>query len=107
MSCATKLTLKVRFLAAVREGELGSVNERGVVVTLKEFRDFFSDITSNYVNSFLPAATLEPGRLQMTRTKFVFRLRPGGYLVHSDVLDSQVGVTRGTPTIYARHFNLN
>ncbi len=85
MSCATKLTLKVRFLAAVRGGELGSVNERGVMVTLEEFRDFFSDITSDYVSSFLPAATLEPGRLQMTRTKFVFRSQAGVYLVHDDV----------------------
>ncbi len=78
-------TLKIRFLEAVREGKLGSVDERGVVVTLKEFRDFFSDISSDYVNSFLPAATLEPGRLQVTRTKFVFRLHLGVYLVHADV----------------------
>jgi len=48
MSCSgnAKSILKVRFLAAVRQGELGTVNELGVVVGLKEFRAFFSDVTS-------------------------------------------------------------
>ncbi len=81
-----KPTLKIRFLEAVRKGKLGRPSELGVVVSLKEFRVFFSDITSDYVNSFLPAATLELGRSQVTHTKFVFRLRLGVYLVHSDVL---------------------
>ncbi len=80
-----KPTLKTRFLAAVRMGELGTVCKHGVVVTLKEFRAFFSDITSDYVNSFLPAATIEPGRMQMTSTKYVFRARAGVYVVHSGV----------------------
>jgi len=83
-----KPALKIRFLEAVRKGKLGRPNELGVVVTRKEFRAFFSDITSDYVNSFLPAATLEPGRSQMTGTKFVFRLQLGVYLVHPDVLKS-------------------
>jgi len=83
-----KQTLKVRFLAAVREGELGTaVDGQGVVVTLNEFRAFFSDITSDYVNSFLPAATLEPGCTQMTPTKFVFRSQRGVYRVHPDVFE--------------------
>jgi len=91
MSCSgyenAKRTLKTRFLDAVRKGKLGSTSELGVVVTLKEFRAFFEDITSNYVNSFLPAATIEPGRMQMTSTKFVFRARAGVYVVHSDVFE--------------------
>jgi len=82
-----KLTLKVRFLEAVRLGKLGTAGEYGVVVTLKDFKVFFSDITSDYVNSFLPAATLEPGRTQMTPAKFVFRSRAGVYRVHPDVFE--------------------
>ncbi|HED35050.1 MAG TPA: hypothetical protein ENJ08_12700 [Gammaproteobacteria bacterium] len=89
MMCAedekVQATLKIRFLTAVCKGELGSVTDEGVVVTLDEFRVFFSDITSDYVNSFLPAATLEPGRTQMTPSRFIFRLRLGVYLVHPDV----------------------
>jgi len=80
-------TLKIRFLGAVRMGELGTVDELGVVVTLKAFKAYFSDITSDYINSFLPAATLEPGRSLMSNTKFVFRLQLGVYLVHPDVFD--------------------
>ncbi len=58
-----------------------------MVVRLEEFKVFFSDITSDYVSSFLPAAALEPGWSQMMYTKFVVRLRPGVYLVHPDVFD--------------------
>ncbi len=55
-------------------------------VTLKEFKFYFSDITSQYRDSFLPAATLEAGQSTMTHTKFVFRLSKGVYLLHSDLL---------------------
>jgi len=62
----------------------------GYIKKLDEFRAFFSDITSGYVNSFLLAATLEPERTQMTLVKFVFRLRIGVYLVYPDVFKLQV-----------------
>ena len=78
--------LKDRFLEAVVRGELGSVEISGAVVTLKEFKAFFSDITTQYVSSFMPAATYEPGRFRPTHTKFLFRVRKGAYLIHSDVL---------------------
>ena len=78
--------LKDRFLEAVVKGELGSIEISGAVVTLKEFKVFFSDITTQYVSSFMPAATFEPGRFRPTHTKFLFRVRKGAYLIHSDVL---------------------
>jgi len=78
--------LKDRFLEAVVKGELGSVEKDGAVVLLKEFKAYFSDITTQYVSSFMPAATFEPGRFRPTHTKFLFRLRKGAYLIHSDVL---------------------
>jgi len=78
--------LKDRFLEAVVKGELGSVETRGAVVTLKEFKAYFSDITTQYVSSFMPAATFEPGRFRPSHTRFLFRLRKGAYLIHSDVL---------------------
>lgn len=83
--------LKERFLSAVNNGELGSVDDRGVIVTLKEFKRHFTDIKTQYVTSFLPAATIEPGQVSMTHTKFVFRLRKGVYLVHCDALENVGG----------------
>ena len=78
--------LKYRFLEAVVKGELGSIEISGAVVTLKEFKAYFSDITTQYVSSFMPAATFEPGRFRPEHTKFLFRVRKGAYLIHSDVL---------------------
>ena len=79
-------SLKDRFLQALANGELGVVEDRGVVVTLKEFKAYFSDIKTQYVASFLPAAAFEPGQSTLTHTKYVFRLRKGVYLVHPDAL---------------------
>ncbi len=80
-------TLRQRFLDAVCTGQLGTRCDLGVVVTLEEFKAFFSNINRNYVGYFLPAATLEKGRSQMSHTKFVIRLRKGVYLVHPDAFD--------------------
>ncbi|MFK5915472.1 MAG: hypothetical protein QM484_13960, partial [Woeseiaceae bacterium] len=63
------------------------IEDRGVIVTLKEFRDYFSDIKTQYSMSFLPAATIEPGQVSISHTKFVFRIRKGVYLVHEDALE--------------------
>ncbi len=84
-----KSLLKNRFIEAVKNGELGSIDDRGVVFTLKEFKAVFSDIKSDYINSFLPAATIEPGRETFSHTKYLFRIRKGVYRVHPDVLDCE------------------
>jgi len=79
--------LKDRFIEAVINGELGSVEDQGIVFTLKEFKSVFDDIKTDYINSFLPAATIEPGREIMTNTKYLFRISKGVYRVHPDALD--------------------
>ena len=78
--------LKHRFLDAVLDGKLGTLTERGYVVSLKEFRLYFSDIRTQYSSSFLPASVIEIGQLSITHTKFVFRVKKGMYLVHPDAL---------------------
>ena len=78
--------LKDRFLEAVANGELGTPENDGIVVTLKEFKAYFSDIKTDYINSFLPAATFEPGQNTVTHTKYLFRMRKGAYLLHPDIL---------------------
>jgi hypothetical protein len=80
------LYLKDRFVDALKTGELGVISDRGITFTLQEFKIVFADIETDYINSFLPAATLEPGQKTMTHTKFLFRLRKGVYLVHPDLL---------------------
>jgi len=85
-----KSLLKNRFIEAVKNGELGTIDDRGVVFTLREFKAVFSDIKSDYINSFLPAATIEPGRKMLTHTKFLFRIRKGVYRVHPDMLQNEL-----------------
>jgi len=79
--------LKDRFIEAVINGELGSVEDQGIVFTLKEFKSVFHDIKTDYINSFLPAATIEPGRETLTRTKYLFRISKDVYRIHSDLLE--------------------
>jgi len=83
------MLLKDRFIDAVINGELGSVEDMGIVFTLKEFKSVFHDIKTDYINSFLPAATIEPGRENMTRTKFSFRIRKGVYRIYPKLLQRE------------------
>lgn len=82
-----KMTLKKRFLDAVSKGDLGEVDDFGVVVSLKQFKTYFKDVKSDYINSFLPAAVIETGQRSTTHTKFVFRVRKGLYRVHPDAIE--------------------
>jgi len=81
------MTLRQRFFNAIISGELGHVDNEGIVFTLQEFKLFFSDIKTDYINSFLPAATIESGRCSVTYTKFLFRIRKGVYRVHPDAIE--------------------
>jgi hypothetical protein len=82
------MTLKQRFFDAIMSGELGSVEDRGVIVTLKELKNHFKDIKTRYITSFLPAAVIEPGQHSVTHTKFLFRVCKGVYLVHPDAIET-------------------
>jgi len=82
-----KQTLKERFVHAVNEGELGLMDDYGVLVTREAFAEHFSDIKSQYKTSFLTASVIEPGRTLATHTKFLFKMGRGLYLVHADLLE--------------------
>ena len=73
---------------AVVKGEIGRIENSGVVVSLKEFKAHFTDIKSDYINSFLPAATIEPGQRSVSHTKYLFRVKKGVYLVPPEVLET-------------------
>lgn len=81
------MTLKLRFLDAICAGELGKEDEYGVIVTLKDFKQYFSDVKTDYINSFLPAAVIEIGQYSSTHTKFTFRIKKGIYRVHPDTIE--------------------
>ena len=83
----TEPTLKTRFIEAIKNGELGTHEPHGTIITLKQFKQYFSEIETQYISSFLPAATLEPGMCTMTHTKFVFRIAKGVYKLHPDLLE--------------------
>ena len=84
------MTLKQRFLNAIILGELGSKQDRGIVVTLNEFKSYFKDINTRYITSFLPAAVIETGQYSMTHTKFLFRIKKGTYLIHTDAIEAHI-----------------
>jgi len=71
------LTLKQRFIAAINAGELGILDDYGVLVTQKAFSMYFSDVKTQYIYSFLSAATIDKSRPDATRTKYLFRLKRG------------------------------
>lgn len=85
------MTLKNRFMEAVSSGELGEVDDFGVVISLKQFKSYFKDVKSDYINSFLPAAVIEIGQHSMTHTKYLFRVRKGLYRIHPDAIDEYNG----------------
>jgi len=87
------MTLKDRFLEAVASGELGEVDDFGVVVSLQEFRSYFLDVKSDYINSFLPAAVIETGQCTPTHTKYLFRIGKGLYRVHQNAIDEHIAST--------------
>jgi len=86
------MQMKDRFLSAVVAGELGSVNEYGTDVKLSEFRVYFNDVKTDYVNSFLPAATLEKGRADFNDVKYLFRVGKGVYRVHPGVIEEYIDI---------------
>jgi len=88
-------SLRSRFINAISSGELGRVDEQGIIFTLKEFKLYFAEIKTDYINSFLPASTIEAGRMEMSHTKFLFRMRKGVYRVHPDLLLTLEGEAPG------------
>lgn len=80
-------TLKDRFIEAIKTGQLGTQKPVGTIITLKQFKQHFSEIQTKYISSFLTAATLESGQHTMSHTKFVFRVAKGAYLVYPGLIE--------------------
>jgi hypothetical protein len=83
--------LKQHFLDAVISGGIGKRTENGLVITTKEFVQYFEDKLSsknNYLRSYLPSVSIEAGRHEMNHNKFLFKIGRGIYKIHEDAINS-------------------
>ncbi len=81
------MNLKQLFFKAIDSGELGAVDDQGVIVSLKELEQRFANLDHMTVSHFLPAATLEKGQREFTQQKFLYHIRDDIYRVHPEALD--------------------
>jgi len=102
------MLMKERFLSAVTSGQLGCIDNDSVIVELRQFKAYFNDIESDYINSFLPAATIEKGRTIISHTRYLFRIRKGVYRVHPKAIDEYLDslvADENTPSDMVKHHN--
>jgi len=100
------MQIKEMFLNAVITGELGRTDDYGVIIELREFKMFFKDeIKTDYINSFLPAATIEAGQSSASHTKYLFRIKKGLYRVHPDAIEEQIKINVIMPVYHSYEKN--
>jgi len=86
-----KRKLKHYLLDAVISGDIGERTDNGLIVTTKEFVQFFEDkhqSKKDYFRSYLPSVSIEAGRRDMRHNKFLFKVGRGIYKVHEDAIHS-------------------
>jgi len=79
--------LKHKLLDAVVTGKLGTQTENGIIVTTREFAQFFSETEQkDYLSSYLPSVTIEAGRYVMQHNKYLFKVAHGTFRIHPDAI---------------------
>ena len=79
--------LKHKFLDAIITGQLGTQTDTGVIVTTKEFADFFGETgKKDYLRCYLPSVTIEAGRHVMQHNKYLFKVAHGIFRIHPDAI---------------------
>lgn len=82
-----KKKLKHHFLDAVIAGSIGLKTDNGVIVTTREFVEYFSTNGSKeYLSSYLPSVSIEAGRTVMQHNKYLFKVSFGIYKIHPDAI---------------------
>ena len=82
-----KKKLKHQFLDAVISGELGTQTERGMMVTTKEFVQYFiHESKKSYLRCYLPSVSIETGRYEMKHNKYLFKIGRGIFKIHEDAI---------------------
>lgn len=87
LNVRSKMNLKQQFFEAVSNGDLGSFDDLGVIVTLKELEQTFPRVDSGQISRFLPSATIDAGQHSASEQKFVFHLSGDAYRVHPDAIE--------------------
>jgi hypothetical protein len=72
------MTLRSRFLDAIIDGQLGN----GIIVTRKEFMDFFAQDNATTTGCFLSNSEIETGTHSPSYNHFTMRVSEGTYRVH-------------------------
>lgn len=81
------MKLKQRFLHAVSNGDIGSYDDVGVIVTQQDMHRVFPEVSSLELQSFLPSSVIDEGYSKVSENKFLFFLKEGAYRVHPDALE--------------------
>jgi len=85
------MTVKELFLNAVITCQIGTKKNGEIIIKTSEFKNYFkTTILNDYVGTFLPAATIEKGRLAATHSRYLFRVKRGVYRVHFDAIKEQI-----------------
>ena len=82
------MELKQLFLEALSNGDMGSIDDQGFVITLEEFERKFPHVAKQNSQGFLPASTLKSGDKSISPDKFLYVLRKDVYRLHPDALDN-------------------
>jgi len=82
------MELKQLFLEALSNGDMGAIDDLGVVVTLEEFERKFPDTRNMNSAGFLPSSTLDTRDQPVCQDKFLYVVRKDVYRVHPDALDN-------------------
>lgn len=72
------MTLRNRFLDAVIDGHIGN----GIIVTRKQFMDFFAQDNATTTGCFLSNSEIETGTHSPSYKHFTLRVSEGSYRVH-------------------------
>jgi hypothetical protein len=78
------MSLREQFLDALIDGKIG----HGIVVSRREFVQFFRNETPSYTSAFLSNSEIETGQHSPTYKHFTMRTDEGVYRIHpSAILD--------------------
>lgn len=81
------MEIRQQFIEAINNGDLGSIDDSGVIVTLSELEQRFSSMEAASMQEFLPSIIIPDGQTRVTKQQFLFQLKDGVYRVHPDALD--------------------
>ncbi len=82
--------LKHHFLDAVVTGEIGRRTEKGLIITTREFVQYFEnkyESKCDYLRSYLPSVSIEAGRHDMKHNKYLFKIGRGIFKIHDDAIN--------------------